>query len=205
MSAINKTDWEGRIWKTVIYSVIGIALIGALFSSCWNRLMCPSATEREYIEYVERDIFLSFLAPNVHLKTLFKDLEEEPQLFMDDCWRQLVEYYGERVGRVGRESIFRRPVPSSENTELLQKYEVGWRDNARSASIQILRALETNDRDMLWVGSRELIEADAFASEFFRGQAVLWSGCSLPTPDYSPDPRLPPEPVPDFINCRAAA
>lgn len=196
-------DWGGLWWKVVIYSVIGIVVVGAIFNSCWNRLMCPDATEREYIEYVESDI-LWYLAPNVHLEALFEDLEEEPQLFLDDCWRKLVEYYAERVGRIGKESMFYRPYPSSEKTELLQEYELGWRDHAHSASVQILRALETNDRDMIWSGNRNRIKARDFASEFARAQPVLWPNCSFSTREVREYSRLPPEPLPDFINCRAA-
>ena len=190
-------------WRVAFYSAIGIVVVGALFNTCWDRLMCPNATEREYIEYVESDI-LWYLAPNVHLEALFKDLEEEPQLFLDDCWRQLVAYYAERVGRIGKESIFYRPYPSSENTELLQEYELRWRVHALSASEEILMALETNDSDMLWSGNRNRIKAEAFAFEFARGQAVLWPACTFSEPDFREDSRLPPEPVPDFLNCRAA-
>ena len=191
-------------WKVVIYSVIGIVVVGALFNSCWERLMCPSATEREYIEFVESDI-LWFLVPNTHLEVLFKDLEEDPQLFMDDCWRQLVDYYAERVGRISKESIFYRPYPSSEKTELLQEYELGLRDHAHSASVHILQALETNDRDMLWNGNRYRIKAKASASGFMRETTALWPECSFSIPDFREDSRLPPEPVPAFLNCRAAA
>ncbi|MCY4435848.1 MAG: hypothetical protein OXE05_00765 [Chloroflexi bacterium] len=170
-------DWGEFWWKASIYSVIGVVLIGAAFNVVRERLICPSATERQYIEFVDETV-IWFDATNTELETLFKDLERDPELFTDDSWRWLISHHAETLGRIGNE--FPTAFPSSEETELLGEYEVGLRDYAYSASVHILQALETDDRDMLWEGNFQRIKAKASASLYIDETIALWPECSNP-------------------------
>ena len=164
-------------WKVVIYSVIGIVVVGAIFNSYRERLICPSATERKYIESVDETI-IWFDATNTEFEALFKDLGKDPELFTDDSWRWLIGHYTGTLRRIGNE--FPTAFPSSEETELLGEYEVGLRDYAYSASVHILQALETNDRDMLWEGNFYRIKAKSSASLYIHETMALWPECSIP-------------------------
>ncbi len=171
-----KKDRSEFWWKVVIYSVIGIVVVGAIFNSFRERMICPSAMERKYIESVDATIIL-FAITNMELYILFRELGKDPELFTDDSWRWLASHYAKELRWIGNE--FSREYPSSEETEMLGDYEFSLKEYARSASDLILQALKTNDQDMLWEGNLYRIKAKASADLYIDGTIALWPECSI--------------------------